>query len=259
MPIRFLGDPETRVRERGTPISYSHNKNMMFFFRNFGGNPAKCFRAAHAVEMIDTFTRIEQELFPGCTTNPIGGVVGHPRWVLDERFGAQHLPEGYFYFLISSGGLEIRNLLLEILALERCLKPLVGSGIEDVANGSDSEEWASLAKDTKMGVDTEDAETYACSTASDIRFFVEEDYLAEQKSSKRVEYDQKAYAWSKEVWDEDKTRTKTSAGCDTVKPFLMKSSCRSQSTPPFASPGCETGETRIAICSFRSAIGRSCY
>jgi hypothetical protein len=42
--------------------------------------------------------------------------VGYLRSILEEHFGICSLPQSYFYFPISSGGLKIRNPMIELLA-----------------------------------------------------------------------------------------------------------------------------------------------
>jgi hypothetical protein len=174
----------------------AYNKYMMFFFRNFGGTPAKCFGTAHIGELVETFARIQQELFPLSAENPTGGVVGYLRRILEERFDVKDLPEGYFYFPIGSGGLELRNTMLEILALERREKPLVTFGIEDSAQGLRSVDEESTTVDEFW-----DSKDYT--TGLEPPIFVDDDHLAGDKFAKHMEHDQKDYARAKEVWDEE--------------------------------------------------------
>src|SRR5271168_238981 len=53
-----------------------------------------------------------------------GSAVGYLRKILHERFDIDGLPEGYFYFSISNGGLELCNTMLEVLSLHIQNKPL---------------------------------------------------------------------------------------------------------------------------------------
>lgn len=93
----------------------AYNKYMAFFLRNFGGRPAPCFGDAHTTDIIDTLARIQRELFPATE----GGAVGHLRSVIEQRFGVHDLPQGYFYLPIGSGGLELRNPMIEMFAVPR--------------------------------------------------------------------------------------------------------------------------------------------
>ncbi|KAL0952375.1 hypothetical protein HGRIS_006652 [Hohenbuehelia grisea] len=93
----------------------AYNKYMAFFRRNFGGQPPACFGRALVDDMVNTFARIQRELFPDAESS--GGAVGHLRKVISERFGMDGIPEGYFYFPIADGGLELLNPMIEVFAL----------------------------------------------------------------------------------------------------------------------------------------------
>ncbi|KAF7313469.1 hypothetical protein HMN09_00502800 [Mycena chlorophos] len=92
------------------------NRYVAFLSRNFGARPTKsfgpafCLGQAHLDDMIDTLARVQRELYPD-------GLVQHLRAVIEERFGVKDLPDGYFFFPISCGGLELRNPLIELLAV----------------------------------------------------------------------------------------------------------------------------------------------
>lgn len=201
----------------------AYNKYMMFFFRNFGGTPAKCFGTAYIVELVDTLARIQQELFPASAENPTGGAVGYLRRILEERFGMKDLPEGYFYFPIGSGGLELRNTMLEILALERREKPLVTFGIENSAQGLRSVDGESITDKAKAEVDEDDGfwDIKDYTTGLEPLRFVDDDHLAENKFAKHMEYDQKVYARAKEVWDEDADKRRRFYGFNLASDTFM--------------------------------------
>ncbi|KDR78233.1 hypothetical protein GALMADRAFT_278519 [Galerina marginata CBS 339.88] len=76
----------------------AYNKYMAFFMRTFGRIPANCRGQAHVVSMIDTFARIQRELFP---ETGAGGAIGYLRKVLKDCFDATDLPN---HFPIGSGG-----------------------------------------------------------------------------------------------------------------------------------------------------------
>ena len=99
----------------------AYNKYMAFFVRNFGGRPAKCFGRVHVDDMIDTLAKIQKELFT--LDRAEGGAVGHLRDIIRERFEVHDLPQGYFYFPISSGGLELRNPMIELFAMRTEVSP----------------------------------------------------------------------------------------------------------------------------------------
>ncbi|KDR78235.1 hypothetical protein GALMADRAFT_119220 [Galerina marginata CBS 339.88] len=161
-----------------------YNKYMAFFMRNFGGIPANCFGQSHIVDMIDTLARIQRELFPDSTKDENGGAIGYLKKTLKDQFGASDLPEGYFYFPIGRGGLELRNAMLELFALQRKDKPLATYG-DDKYGVLDSESEPERRLEDK---DLNDA-------------FDEDKAIAEHKFKKRVENDPKEYARLKEAWD----------------------------------------------------------
>lgn len=76
-----------------------------FFTTNFG-RPANCNGRAHVDMMLDTFGKIQQKLFVDV---PGGSVTNAVKRMLAERFGAHDVPEGYLYFPMSMGGLDLRN------------------------------------------------------------------------------------------------------------------------------------------------------
>jgi hypothetical protein len=76
-----------------------------FFTTNFG-RPANCQGQAHVDMMLETFERIQRALFADV---PGGSVTAMVRNMISERFGVHDIPEGYLYFPMSMGGLDLRN------------------------------------------------------------------------------------------------------------------------------------------------------
>ena len=198
-----------------------YNKYMTFFMRNFGGLPANCFSKAHIVSLIDTLARIQRGLFPDSIDG--GGVVSYLRKTLKDRFNVTGLPEGYFFFSISRGGLEVRNAMLELLALEKKNKPLATYRVkkEDEEDDLDLE-----AIDVSSNQDFGDDDNYYyeddddddldddknrkwTSDSSPARVLDKEDAFdvekvtAEEFFTKRIEHDRKEYKRMKEIWDLD--------------------------------------------------------
>ena len=183
----------------------AYNKYMTFFIRNFGGLPANCFSKAHIVSLIDTLARIQRELFPGG-----GGAVSYLRKILKDSFDVTDLPDGYFYFPITSGGLELRNAMLELFALEKKDKPLATYGdnkvddvdSEDVSFNHDSDDDGEDFQSIYSSIDNDDFDWAAIPIKKDDAFDVEK-VTAEELFTKRTEYDRKEYKSVKEVWDLD--------------------------------------------------------
>ncbi|KAF8904738.1 hypothetical protein CPB84DRAFT_1772695 [Gymnopilus junonius] len=173
----------------------TYNKYTAFFLRNLGGTPANCFGQAHITGMISTLARIQRELF---SDESATSAVGYLRKVIEERFGVTDLPEGYFYFPIGSGGLELRNTMLELLALQRQGTPLAI--------------WDDRSKESASGV----------VVAGPSEHFIEHEHTADRKFPDRIEHDRIAYAALKEGWQLNKdNRRKQRGGQDTNKEEFM--------------------------------------
>jgi len=75
-----------------------------FFTTNFG-RPAHCFGLAHVDQMLETFSKIQKKLFASTG----GSVTSTLKQMLTDRFGVKDIPEGYLYFPMSMGGLDVKN------------------------------------------------------------------------------------------------------------------------------------------------------
>ena len=95
----------------------AYNMYLRFFQRNFG-DPAQCFGRTHADEVIKTYSRIQKELFPETG----GSVIQCIQQMIEQRFGVKDIPNGWFYFPISRGGLEVRNPIIDFLSVRNNLK-----------------------------------------------------------------------------------------------------------------------------------------
>jgi len=95
----------------------AYNKYLRFFQRNFG-DPAQCFGRTHADEVIETYRQIQKELFPETG----GSVIQYIQQMIEQRFGVKDIPNGWFYFPISRGGLEVWNPVVDFLSVRDNLK-----------------------------------------------------------------------------------------------------------------------------------------
>jgi hypothetical protein len=95
----------------------AYNKYLRFFQRNFG-DPAQCFGRIHADEVIETYSRIQRSssLMTG------GSVIQCIQQMIEQRFGVKDIPNGWFYFPISRGGLEVWNPIVDFLSVRNNLK-----------------------------------------------------------------------------------------------------------------------------------------
>lgn len=101
------------------------NQYLARFFSNNFGKPAYCFGREHIDMMIETFARIHRQLFPS------GSVTDHLRGILQERFGVKDVPDGFFYFPVEMGGLELRNPFIPLFAMRETIKETPAKVLED--------------------------------------------------------------------------------------------------------------------------------
>ncbi|RMJ23844.1 hypothetical protein PHISP_05276 [Aspergillus sp. HF37] len=84
------------------------------FFSNNFAKPAVCFGRSHIDMAVSTLGRIERALFPN-------GVTAHLRTTIAAQFNIHDhdhdLPEGFFYFPVELGGLELVNPYIPLLAM----------------------------------------------------------------------------------------------------------------------------------------------
>lgn len=93
-----------------------------FFVNNFGSPPAHCFGKRHVDMMISTLERIQLELFP----QHKGSVTSYLAEAIQERFGVQNIPAGWYYWPISMGGLGVKNPFIPLYAIhdDICADPI---------------------------------------------------------------------------------------------------------------------------------------
>ena len=81
------------------------------FFATNLGTPADCLGRQHIDMVIEAFTRIQQKLF----STAGGSVIDYLKRTIAERFQTTNLSEGFFYFPIELGGLDLQNPLISLL------------------------------------------------------------------------------------------------------------------------------------------------
>jgi hypothetical protein len=79
-----------------------------FFTVNFG-HPAQCNGRAHVDMELETFQRIQHEIFGNGKLSGSASVSEYVKNMIMDRFGVQDIPEGYLYFPMAKGGLDLKN------------------------------------------------------------------------------------------------------------------------------------------------------
>jgi hypothetical protein len=77
---------------------------------NFG-KPANCFGREHIDAMLMSLESIQRRIFSD------GSVVQYLKNTIEDRFGIQDIPDGYFYFPTDVGGLELNNPFIGLVQL----------------------------------------------------------------------------------------------------------------------------------------------
>lgn len=90
------------------------------FFSNFFGKPSNCSGRQHIDSMLETFQRIQQQLFPDTP----GGVGAHVKQMIAERFDIplSDIPDGYIYFSPEFGGLGLKNPFIDLCLVRNTVK-----------------------------------------------------------------------------------------------------------------------------------------
>lgn len=86
------------------------------FLSNFFAKPSVAIGREHIDMVISTLSRIEREVFAASGFEN-GNVADYLRKVIAERFDVHNLPDGFFFFPIELGGLEIHNPFIGFLAM----------------------------------------------------------------------------------------------------------------------------------------------
>ena len=84
-----------------------------FFTSNFG-RPANCFGREHVDKMLATHQRIQQAIFEGTQAR---SVVEYLKVTIQERFGVTDVPDGFFFFPVELGGLDLRSPFVGLLQI----------------------------------------------------------------------------------------------------------------------------------------------
>ncbi|KAF3040871.1 hypothetical protein E8E12_001913 [Didymella heteroderae] len=86
-----------------------------FFSANFG-KAANCFGREHIDTMLATHRHIQASVFDG------GNVVQHLKQMINDRFGVSDLPDGFLYFPVELGGLDVKSPFVDLLQIRDSVK-----------------------------------------------------------------------------------------------------------------------------------------
>ena len=86
-----------------------------FFSTNFG-KPANCFGREHIDTMLATHRRIQESVFDG------GNVVQYLKQMIRDRFSVSNLPDGFLYFPVELGGLDLKSPFVGLLQIRDSVK-----------------------------------------------------------------------------------------------------------------------------------------
>ncbi|RGP81653.1 hypothetical protein FLONG3_253 [Fusarium longipes] len=87
-----------------------------FFTSNFG-KAANCFGREHVDSMLSTHKRIEREVFTKLSEGNVTSVAEYLKRALDERFGVKDIPDGYLYFPMELGGLDLQSPFISLMQI----------------------------------------------------------------------------------------------------------------------------------------------
>ncbi|KAL5378355.1 hypothetical protein PMIN06_004728 [Paraphaeosphaeria minitans] len=86
-----------------------------FFSSNFG-KPANCFGREHVDRMLATHRRIQETIFDG------GNVVQFLKKTIEERFQVKDIPDGFLFFPVELGGLDLKSPFVGLLQIRGSVK-----------------------------------------------------------------------------------------------------------------------------------------
>jgi len=97
-----------------------------FFMNNFG-KPAHCFGLDHVDMVLETFSRIQSKLF----ASTCGSVTSTLKQMISERFEVDDIPEGYLYFPMSMGGLDLKSPFVDLYLIRNTILKKPDSAMDE--------------------------------------------------------------------------------------------------------------------------------
>ncbi|KAJ5382452.1 reverse transcriptase [Penicillium concentricum] len=128
------------------------------FFTNNFATPAICFGRDHIDMAISTMSRIERTLFDKTSDDKspsaqISGVTDYLRTVIADRFDMHDLPDGFFYYPVELGGLELLNPFIRLLAMRHNIKQTPRKLLHKASLKDEKEYEAAKEKFKRNGAD----------------------------------------------------------------------------------------------------------
>ena len=94
----------------------SYNSYLARFFSNNFGKPSNGFGRQHIDMMVSTLTRVQNELFPD------GRVTDLLNEKANETFNPGTIPDGFWYFPVAMGGMELENPLVPLFGMRASMR-----------------------------------------------------------------------------------------------------------------------------------------
>ena len=86
-----------------------------FFSSNFG-KASNCFGREHVDKMLATHRHIQESIFPG------SNIVQHLKGMIQERFSVSSVPDGFLFFPVELGGLDLKSPFVGLLQIRESVK-----------------------------------------------------------------------------------------------------------------------------------------
>ncbi|KAM0275854.1 hypothetical protein ACHAQH_007326 [Verticillium albo-atrum] len=128
-----------------------------FFSANFG-KPAHCYGVEHVDDMLRTHKRIQKEIFSNFATSVneegASSVADYLKKAIETRFGITDVPDGYIFFPVEMGGLDLKSPFVTLLQIRDSFTESPSAKIEGFHKAE--REGYQVAKERFYGNETEE-------------------------------------------------------------------------------------------------------
>ncbi|KAL2759346.1 hypothetical protein ACRALDRAFT_2014643 [Sodiomyces alcalophilus JCM 7366] len=144
MVDKHIKELQTQLRDKNKSIfGYIQAWNTYaatFFSSNFG-KPANCYGVEHVDQMLATHERIQKGVFAapsdassaGSTPAAASSVVDYLKKMLEQRFQTTDVPDGYFFFPVEMGGLDLKSPFITLLQIRDSVLASPSKLLDDLA------------------------------------------------------------------------------------------------------------------------------